>query len=102
VELVARQSQAAEGADVHTEVAPGAVVFVDHRLRPIGPLGETRLDHTVLIFDALHRAYVGASPAIDANIGIDFVNELAFSGDGINGAHLDTGRATDTSLGNDV
>src|SRR3972149_2794172 len=97
------QAQGIEGADLDAELAAAAdaVVLDDDGLGPLFP-GERAADVTRLVQDGFGRADDAAGAAVDAKVGVDDVELVADSGDGLGGAALGTSGTTDAGLDDDI
>src|SRR4030042_1725955 len=88
-----------QGGDAAARLAaaPHAVVLDDDGLGEL--LGrELTADVALVVQDALHRADHAAGAAVDAQLGVDDVDDLALTGDGVGGAALGAGGAAEAGL----
>src|SRR5690606_1072837 len=93
--------QALEGTNVDAVGAAGAVDFQDDGLGPFvaadaGCLGAFVIDN------ATGRPYPAAHAAVDADVGVDAVDDIAVTGNAVHRTDVDTCRTADASLGNAV
>ncbi len=92
---------AIERADVHAELAAGAVVHDDLRLRDLARL-DAGDEVAVLVLNAGNGAINGAHPAIDAAFGVNDVQLLGLSADRVHGAFQLADGAADAGVCNEI
>lgn len=96
------QLQAAKGADLDAEVAPGAKLVDDLGLWPVGTTLDPLRSDALGVFDALDGAYERTSAAVDAYRGIDVMKLFVLTGDRFDRAHFCTCRTADTVFRNQM
>lgn len=92
---------AIERANVHAELAAGAVVHDDFRLRDLARL-DAGDEIAVLILDAGDRAIDGTHPTIDAAFGMNDVQLLGLAADRVDGTLQLADRAADAGICNEI